>query len=320
MNSENKIKEFYKFEKGWNGYDANPIDKEVITKALYLDKWIPFETDVFPTAANSVQFEFETDNHYLEIEVKSDKVTIYENFNENEVEKDVDFDTKGIIEILNNIKLFFKDDIKNIALFSGAFNPPTKAHYHVMKKIIEKSPCDIVAIALGTESFVSRKMSKSKESFYYSEDDRLYMMLKMTYKNKDIVIYGIEDGYTFDVLNNVKNRLKTADEDKLKDATIYFVAGSDKILEMKRWGHSKELLNNFGFIILTRGDEEEAKKNCEKTYKKYTLIDTSVYKEVSSTIVRNKIKNNENIDNLVTEDVKKAIDILKLKLSLLFQE
>ena len=139
MNSKEKIEEFKKFTKGWNGYDADPIDIDIINKAIYLDSLIPFDTFVAPTAANSIQFEFEKDDYYLEIEIKKDSLNIFEKSNENENEKVLEFGTKGIIEVLNYIKLFHKEKIDNIAVFSGAFNPPTKAHYHVMKKIIENS-------------------------------------------------------------------------------------------------------------------------------------------------------------------------------------
>ena len=312
MNSKEKIEEFKNFTKGWNGYDADTIDTSIIDKAIYLDSLIPFDTFVAPTAANSIQFEFEKDNYYLEIEIKKDSLNIFEESNGNENEKVLEFGTKGIIEVLNYIKLFHKEKIENIAVFSGAFNPPTKAHYHVMKKIIEKTSCDLVSVALGNENFLSKKASKTKSSFYYSEEDRLFMMLKMTALNKDIIIYGIEDGCTFDILNNTKNRFKTL-ENKLGNTEIYFVAGSDKIDEMKIWRHSKELLSKFSFIILTRKDKEIAEEKCKKIYKNYALIDTSVYEDISSTKVRDYIKNGKDISSLVTKEVEDAINLLKLK-------
>lgn len=312
MNSTKTLEEFKDLKNNWNGYDADPIDIDIIEKAIYLDKLIPFDTQVFPTAANSVQFDFEDGFRYLEIDIEKDNLTIFEMLDEGkELEIKLEFNTKGIIEVLNHIKLFYKKEVKDIALFSGAFNPPTKAHYHVMKKILETKTCDTVAIALCNEEFLNKKAKKHNFSFYYSEEDRLFMMLKMTALNKDILIYGIEDGYTYDVLNNVKNKLKTIEEDKLEKANVHFIAGSDKISQMKKWGHSKELLNNFSFIILTRGDSKDIETLCKETYKNYSIIDTSTYKDVSSTIVRNKIKNNENISSLVTKDVEDAINLFK---------
>lgn len=56
-------------EENWNGYGAKPFTKEHvnITKLFYMQLKRGFQ--VFPTAADSIQFEYEDENEYIEFEV-----------------------------------------------------------------------------------------------------------------------------------------------------------------------------------------------------------------------------------------------------------
>ena len=67
--------EFAHLKKGWNGYDADPIDKQVIENAKAIILRLPVQPEVFPTANNSVQLEYELDDgDYLEFEVFRDHI------------------------------------------------------------------------------------------------------------------------------------------------------------------------------------------------------------------------------------------------------
>lgn len=76
----NRLKLFKEFENNWNGYDAEPISREVIKKShmfadILGDKISKF--DVFPTAQNSIQFESEFKNKYIEIEIFDFKYELF---------------------------------------------------------------------------------------------------------------------------------------------------------------------------------------------------------------------------------------------------
>lgn len=53
------------------------VSENVITKALDFVKEISPIPDVYPTARNSIQFEWETGERYVEIEVFEDKIELY---------------------------------------------------------------------------------------------------------------------------------------------------------------------------------------------------------------------------------------------------
>lgn len=72
------IESFKELERNWNGYDAEPIPEAVINKALELAKQLqPTPEFVAPTARRSIQFEWEVDGLYTEVEVFNDKIEIF---------------------------------------------------------------------------------------------------------------------------------------------------------------------------------------------------------------------------------------------------
>lgn len=56
-----KIESFRELQKGWNLYDANPIPVKVIENALEVVKQLTIQPKVFPTAADSIFFEYDED-------------------------------------------------------------------------------------------------------------------------------------------------------------------------------------------------------------------------------------------------------------------
>jgi len=66
-----KVSSFLKMEKGWNGYDAEPLSASLIenVKELFVSL-SNYQPEIFPTGHNSIQLEFENDNgDYLEFEI-----------------------------------------------------------------------------------------------------------------------------------------------------------------------------------------------------------------------------------------------------------
>jgi hypothetical protein len=78
-NAIKTIKSFRDLKQNWNGYGAEPISEEVINKALKLVKELKPIPEIFPVANNSIQFEWETDDQvlYLEMEIFKDKIKVF---------------------------------------------------------------------------------------------------------------------------------------------------------------------------------------------------------------------------------------------------
>jgi hypothetical protein len=90
LNKE-RIISYSKLSENWNGNGAKAISKEVVEKALNLldIHMIDRQPEIFPTARNSIQFEYEDVDNYLEIEIFQDSYVVYKNYNEIEEENTV---------------------------------------------------------------------------------------------------------------------------------------------------------------------------------------------------------------------------------------
>ena len=65
----------------WNGYGAKAFDKEFVDYCLDIGNKLYLASQVFPTANNSIQFEYEVNGKYMEIEIFKDKIIhIYKKF------------------------------------------------------------------------------------------------------------------------------------------------------------------------------------------------------------------------------------------------
>ena len=170
-----------------------------------------------------------------------------------------------------------------IAVYVGSFNPVHKGHIKVVKKILKEYVDKVIIVPT---------MSYWNKNNLISIKDRINM-LKL-YETKDIVIDNKHNNYefTYQVLRNIQNEYKN---DK-----IYLVIGDDLLKDFDKWKNVSEILK-YNIIVIRRNDIEES---IYKKYENYNFIVKNKIssKEISSTIVRNMILNNN-------KDVLKYIDL-----------
>jgi nicotinate-nucleotide adenylyltransferase len=275
-------------------FDVANIDNIDNMEMFYKDTFVVFNFNIGKNRLNLNIYDT-----YTNITITQDGEKVYV--------KQVSNNSIGIVEIINTFKIFnagkftFKDNVIlangcNVAMFSGSFNPPTKAHHHVIKKIIDSNKFDFVFISICNKKFLEKKQRKA-DKICYTEDQRLKFMLQMTISMPNVLIYGIEDGYTIDVLENITKTYI--------NSQAYFVCGSDKIEEIKRWHRNEELRNNYGIIIITRNDDNEEQINviAKENFKKYQIVKITKYLDLSATYVRNQISNNGDLTNIVSDEI-----------------
>lgn len=69
-----KIRSFTALDKNWNGNNAEPISGDVAQAAIKALPHLPGKIEIFPTARNSIQFEFHIGSAYVEFEVMKDRI------------------------------------------------------------------------------------------------------------------------------------------------------------------------------------------------------------------------------------------------------
>ena len=76
LSNMNKLSEISKLQSNWNGNGALPFSKALIDKVRSILLTLPIQPEVFPTADNSIQLEYDGKNKsYLEFQIYEDADT-----------------------------------------------------------------------------------------------------------------------------------------------------------------------------------------------------------------------------------------------------
>ena len=178
--------------------------------------------------------------------------------------------------------------MEKIVFFGGCFNPPTIAHYELALKALKCAKLDKIY-------FVPMGDCYKKDGLAPAED-RFQMLKVMTNKNDKLDISRIQ--------MDQKRKLQAIDTFRLINKEFcnsknFFIMGSDNFEKISTWKDAKELLTSYEYIVLSRGNFKE---------ENVIIIEDKIsLKKISSSLVRNKILNNENIEKLVTKEVEKYI-------------
>ena len=196
--------------------------------------------------------------------------------------------------------------MRRIGLFGGTFNPPHKAHLRLAEKALEGARLDRVLIM---PAFVPPH-KEAKELL--SGADRLELC-RRTFCGEKFEISDLElrrkgKSYTVETLEELK-KLYPGDE-------FFLIIGSDMLLSFDRWYRFEEILKMAKLCVMTRERAVSRKmlsEYCKNTLKlsqeDFIILDCDAF-ELSSTEVRQKAKEGENLSSLLTE---KANEYIKEK-------
>jgi nicotinate-nucleotide adenylyltransferase len=191
-----------------------------------------------------------------------------------------------------------------IGIFGGSFDPVHTGHLILAEYVKEGAGLDRLVLM---PAYVSPfKIGKSNAS----SEDRLEMAYLATHENPHIEVdpYEVQKAtpsYTADTMAELKRN-------RWPDDSLYFVAGTDSILEVEKWKDADTLLRTFGFVVGTRPgyrDEEldEHIKYLRDTYGT-DVIKVNIPKvDISSTSIRRRSKEGKSIKYLVPRQVEEYI-------------
>ena len=190
-----------------------------------------------------------------------------------------------------------------ILIFGGTFNPIHNGHLILAEHCINEEGFDKVV-------FIPTMNPYYKDTLDF--ETRL-KMLKMAIKDNDKFAYSsIEEKY------NLEGKLYLILEkiSELSDDDITILIGSDSLMNLDWWYKIDEILKNYKILVLKRDDEDEAIDIKIAEYKEKYGADIKVLNnkrvEISSSMIREMIKNGKSIKYLVRDDVEKFIRDEKL--------
>lgn len=185
-----------------------------------------------------------------------------------------------------------------ILIFGGTFNPIHNGHLILAENSINEEGFDKVV-------FIPTMNPYYKDTLDF--DTRL-KMLKMAIKDNDKFAYSsIEKKY------NLEGKLYLILEkiSKLSDDDVTILIGSDSLMNLDWWYKIDEILKKYKILVLRRDDEDEAIEMKINEYKEkygaHIKVLNNKRVEISSSMIREMIKEGKSIKYLVRDDVEKFI-------------
>lgn len=186
-----------------------------------------------------------------------------------------------------------------IAIYGGSFNPMHIGHEKIVDYVLNNLNMDkIIIIPVGIPSHRENNLEQS--------DTRLKICKEIFKGNKKIEVSDIEiksegKSYTYDTLLKLIDLYGENNE-------FFEIIGEDSLKNLKTWKNYEKLLKICKFIVFRRKDDENIQIDEEFLNNKNIIILENEYYNISSTEIRNMVKNNENISNFVNKKVEKLIE------------
>ena len=169
---------------------------------------------------------------------------------------------------------------KTIGLVGGTFDPAHKGHIAITKIAIKK-------LNLSKVLWIVTKKNPFKDNPYYSLSQRLKKAKALTKGIKKIQVMHLDKRVNSSRSINIINYL--VNKKKLKN--IYFIIGSDNLINFHKWKDWKRLVKLTKLIVFSRKgyDRKGSKSTVTKYYKnKITFIKNRPI-IISSTKLRKKL-------------------------------
>ena len=171
-----------------------------------------------------------------------------------------------------------------IGFLGGSFDPVHKGHLIISKIVIKK-------LKLKKIYWVVTKKNPFKIKAFYSIEKRIKKIKKFIKKIRGIEVLYIEDKVKSSrSIDAIKFILK---KEKLK--SLYFIIGSDILLEFDKWKSWKKIVKLTKLVVLSRRGYD--KKGIGSTVVKYLNKKNIIFIknrpiQISSSLLRNKMKIN----------------------------
>ena len=180
-----------------------------------------------------------------------------------------------------------------IGVFGGSFNPPHVMHLNIGVQLVNKHYVDKVF-------FVPTGSKYKYKNNLLPDKNRLEMLkiLTIKYDYLDVDDYELKDEvvYTCETLAYFK--------EKNPNDEVFFVCGADNLSYIDKWKNGEYILNNFKILVLKRkGEDIDELLNKFDQYRENIIVADIEQQDISSTDIRDRLKNNIDVLDLIDKDV-----------------
>jgi len=172
---------------------------------------------------------------------------------------------------------------KKIGLLGGSFDPAHKGHLSISKIAIKK-------LKLKKIYWVITKKNPFKNKTFYSLDERIEYSKKITRTQKKIKIIYLDNIIKSSRIVDVINYFIK----KKKIKNIFFLIGSDNLLQFHRWKNWKKIVKLVNLIVFSRKgyDRKGMKTIVAKNFKNRIIFIKNKPISISSTQLKKRSKLN----------------------------
>ena len=181
---------------------------------------------------------------------------------------------------------------KKIGILGGTFDPPHLGHLLIASEVQH-------ALALSEIWFIPNQIPPHKKNEHFTDSDHRLNMLKIAIKDHpEFSVSTIEleregPSYTYDTLRLLR--------EEFPEHAFYFIIGADMIEYLPNWHKVDEVIKLVTFVGVKRSGYQ--------TNTPYPVIEVEIPQiEVSSTMLRERLKTGGNTDFLLPSDVKRYIE------------
>lgn len=186
-----------------------------------------------------------------------------------------------------------------VCVFQGTFNPIHNAHLRVANFVAENFDFDKIIFIPAYNP--PHKVCSTDLSMHRLNMVRLVVDNAAGFDVSDIEYERKGKSYTYLTICELYKNLDI-------DGKVNFIIGTDAFSHIESWYEADKLKDLVKFLVFVREDNFDISRyNCIKDKGYDFEFQTLPYRDISSTELRNKIKNGENIDDYVTKEVKDYI-------------
>ena len=184
-----------------------------------------------------------------------------------------------------------------IGLLGGTFNPIHNGHIALAKAVYKELELDKIW-------FLPSGNHPLKKNIEIISFDNRFKLIESALKNY-LQFEVSEFDRSYENLSYTDKLMKHLIKD-FPSEEFYFIVGADIIAELPLWHNWQWLLDNVNIVVVNRPEVESANWKNLEYLKKLTFIEMKPV-DVSSSMIREKIKKGESISGLVPAEVEKEI-------------
>ncbi|MBU3176701.1 nicotinate-nucleotide adenylyltransferase [Clostridium estertheticum] len=194
------------------------------------------------------------------------------------------------------------------AIFGGTFDPIHIGHIHIAYEALYSLKLDKILFmpAGNPPNKLNKQITDSKIRY-----DLVNKAIEgeINFEISDYEINKKENSYTYETIE-LFSKLQSKTE-------WYFLIGADSLIDLDNWKNVDRLLNSCRLVVYNRAGFAlekilEQKKSLESKYhNKIIFLDMPII-DISSTSIRESIKEGRNINYLLPKGVEKIVEKLKL--------